>query len=88
MELALYAPGLGYYAAGSTKLGPAGDFTTAPEVSPLFGRCLATQCREVLRALTAGNPGGDILEFGAGSGALAAEVLDALAATGPCPAVT
>jgi SAM-dependent MidA family methyltransferase len=82
MELALYAPGLGYYAAGSAKLGVAGDFTTAPEVSPLFGRCLAAQCREVLADLA----GGDILEFGAGSGALAAEVLQALARQGPLPA--
>jgi SAM-dependent MidA family methyltransferase len=81
MELALYAPGLGYYAAGSAKLGAAGDFTTAPEVSPLFGRCLAAQCREVLADL----PGGDILEFGAGSGALAAELLEALAREGPLP---
>lgn len=81
MELALYAPGLGYYAAGSAKLGAGGDFTTAPEVSPLFGRCLAVQGREVLKAL----PGGDILEFGAGSGALAAEILSALEREGPLP---
>ncbi|MCG6943119.1 MAG: SAM-dependent methyltransferase [Thiohalocapsa sp.] len=75
MELALYAPGLGYYAAGATKLGPAGDFVTAPEISPLFGRCIATQCAEVLAALG----GGDLLELGAGSGALAADVLETLA---------
>jgi SAM-dependent MidA family methyltransferase len=81
MELALYAPGLGYYAAGSAKLGAGGDFTTAPEVSPLFGRCLAAQCREVLDSL----PGGDVLEFGAGSGALAAEILTALHRRGPLP---
>ncbi len=86
MDLALYAPGLGYYAGGSAKLGAAGDFTTAPEVSPLFGRCLAAQCREVLTALAAkGIPGGDILEFGAGSGALAAEILDALNRDEPLP---
>ena len=71
MALALYAPGLGYYSAGAHKLGAAGDFVTAPELSPLFGQCLARQCREVLQRLG----GGDILEFGAGSGALAAEVL-------------
>ena len=81
MDLALYAPGLGYYAAGCAKLGPAGDFTTAPELSPLFGRCLAAQCREVLSAL----PGGDILELGAGSGALAVEILAALNRDGPLP---
>lgn len=86
MELALYAPGLGYYAAGSAKLGAAGDFTTAPEVSPLFGRCLAAQCREVLAHLHANDtPSGDILEFGAGSGTLAAEILGALAREGPLP---
>ncbi len=81
MDLALYAPGLGYYAAGATKLGPAGDFVTAPEISPLFGRCIATQCAEVLDALD----GGDLLEFGAGSGALAAQLLDALAAADRLP---
>jgi SAM-dependent MidA family methyltransferase len=75
MELALYAPGLGYYVAGTRKLGPQGDFVTAPELSPLFGRCVAEQCREVLEALG----GGDLLEFGAGSGALAAELLSTLA---------
>jgi SAM-dependent MidA family methyltransferase len=74
MELALYAPGLGYYVAGNRKLGAEGDFVTAPEVSPLFGRCLARQCAQVLAALG----GGDILEFGAGSGALAAVLLDEL----------
>ena len=71
MEMALYEPGLGYYSAGSRKLGPAGDFVTAPEISPLFSRCLARQCREVLTALG----GGDILELGAGSGIMAADVL-------------
>ena len=47
MQHALYAPGLGYYAAGATKFGEAGDFVTAPEVSPVFGRVLARQCAEV-----------------------------------------
>jgi len=70
MELALYAPGLGYYSAGSVKLGAAGDFVTAPEVSDLFSACVARQCAEVL-AVT----GGDILEFGAGTGRMAATVL-------------
>ena len=74
MELALYAPGLGYYSAGSTKLGAAGDFVTAPETSELFGRCLARQCAEVL-----GPGGGEILELGAGTGSLAATLLTALA---------
>jgi SAM-dependent MidA family methyltransferase len=80
MELALYAPGLGYYSAGSTKLGAGGDFVTAPEVSDLFGRCLARQCAAVL-AVT----GGDILELGAGSGRMAAVVLGELAAQGVLP---
>ncbi|MEA1048471.1 SAM-dependent methyltransferase [Lamprobacter modestohalophilus] len=143
MELALYAPGLGYYVAGATKLGAAGDFVTAPEISPLFGRCLAVSCREVLTALEAhpmhsrsispsisrsisrstssspsnrkaeagtgtGNDhpnraainshsaepqpsgtvpssGADLLELGAGTGALAAELLASLAEQGPLP---
>jgi len=71
MELALYAPGLGYYVAGAPKFGPGGDFVTAPELSPLFGHCLAVQCAEVLEQLD----GGEILEFGAGSGALAVQIL-------------
>ena len=69
MELALYAPGLGYYMAGARKLGRDGDFITAPELSPLFGRALARQLRELSA------PGGDMLEIGAGSGALAASLL-------------
>jgi len=72
MELALYAPGLGYYTGGSRKFGEAGDFVTAPEISPLFGRCLARQCAEVLQTMQGM---GAVLEFGAGSGALAADML-------------
>ncbi|MGH8401517.1 MAG: class I SAM-dependent methyltransferase, partial [Gammaproteobacteria bacterium] len=71
MELALYAPGLGYYSAGARKFGAAGDFITAPELSPLFSRCLAQQAGEVLQALGTG----DILELGAGSGVMAADML-------------
>ncbi|HEV2112109.1 MAG TPA: SAM-dependent methyltransferase [Gammaproteobacteria bacterium] len=71
MELALYAPGLGYYSAGARKFGAAGDFVTAPELSPLFSRCLARQCAEVLQALGEG----DVLELGAGSGVMAADML-------------
>lgn len=81
MRLALYAPGLGYYAAGNTKFGaglPTGDFTTAPELTPLFGKTLARQVAEILE-----RSGSDtILEFGAGSGALAASILPALADMG------
>ena len=70
MNLALYAPGLGYYAAGATKFGAAGDFVTAPELSPLFGRTLALQLAPILQATQ-----GDVLELGAGSGKLAVDVL-------------
>jgi SAM-dependent MidA family methyltransferase len=75
MELALYAPGLGYYSSGSHKLGVGGDFVTAPEVSDLFSRCLARQCAAVLM-----NTGGEILELGAGTGRMAAALLTELAA--------
>jgi len=81
MELALYAPGLGYYSAGAHKLGPGGDFTTAPEISRLFGGCVARQCAEILGALGRGS----ILEIGAGSGRLAADVLSRLDALGCVP---
>lgn len=73
MELALYAPGLGYYSAGMHKFGAAGDFVTAPEISALFGRTLAQQAAQVL-GLTAGN----ILEIGPGSGRLAFDLLSEL----------
>ena len=76
MELCLYAPGLGYYSAGRQKFGPGGDFVTAPELTPLFGRCLARSCASVLETLG----GGDLLEFGAGSGRLAVDLLAELAA--------
>lgn len=74
MELALYSPGLGYYANGLQKFGEGGDFITAPELGPLFGQCLAWQCHEVLGWLG----GGDILECGPGSGQLAVDVLETL----------
>lgn len=82
MEFALYAPGLGYYSAGARKLGAGGDFTTAPEISPLFGHCLARHCAEVLAQVQ----GGDVLELGAGSGRLAVDVLTQLAALDALPA--
>lgn len=80
MELALYAPGLGYYSAGSHKLGAGGDFVTAPEVSDLFSRCVARQCAQIL-ALT----GGEILELGAGTARMACALLAELAAAGCLP---
>ena len=83
MNDALYAPGLGYYAAGSPKFATrtdsataagSGDFVTAPMLTPLFGRTLAAQVAQILGAT--GSP--DVLEFGAGSGELAADILGAL----------
>lgn len=81
MDAVLYAPGLGYYMAGQTRFGTGGDFVTAPEISPLFARCLATQVAEILER--AG--GGDLVEYGAGSGALAAGLLEALAGIDALP---
>lgn len=81
MHHALYAPGLGYYSAGSRKFGPAGDFVTAPEMTPLFAQSLANTVAAVLTAT-----GGDVLEFGAGSGRLALDILLALEARGQLPA--
>ncbi len=81
MQHALYASGLGYYAAGSTKFGAAGDFVTAPEVSSVFGRVLARQCAEVLAEVESGA----ILEYGAGSGKLARDVLETLASLDALP---
>ena len=76
MQLALYAPGLGYYSAGSRKLGAEGDFITAPETSPLFARCLARAIQPLLASL----PQAQLLEVGAGSGAMAAGILQELTA--------
>ncbi|SNS09915.1 SAM-dependent methyltransferase, MidA family [Noviherbaspirillum humi] len=73
MELALYAPDLGYYSGGSAKLGKDGDFTTAPEITPLFGQALARVAADLL-----GQTAPRILEFGAGSGKLAKDVLTEL----------
>ncbi|NOX68006.1 MAG: SAM-dependent methyltransferase [Gammaproteobacteria bacterium] len=81
MQHALYAPGLGYYTAGNVKFGGSGDFVTAPEISPLFGRVLAQQAAPSIRALQGG-----ILEFGAGSGALAVTLLKTLAELDALPA--
>jgi SAM-dependent MidA family methyltransferase len=71
MDMALYAPGLGYYVAGSRKFGESGDFITSPEVSPLFAQCMARQAVPILEQLERG----DVLEFGAGSGIMAADML-------------
>ncbi len=81
MDLVLYAPGLGYYSAGARKFGRDGDFTTAPELSGLFGACVARQCAEVLDQVG----GGSVLEIGAGSGRLAVDVLARLDALNRLP---
>jgi SAM-dependent MidA family methyltransferase len=81
MHYALYTPGLGYYSAGARKFGAAGDFVTAPEISDLFARVLARQCATVLEHIGDGS----VLEFGAGSGRLAVDLLVALDRLGALP---
>lgn len=71
MQEALFAPGLGYYSAGMRKFGRDGDFVTAPELSPVFSHCVAQQVQQVLKVVD----NGDVLEFGAGTGVMALEVL-------------
>ena len=70
MEMALYEPALGYYVAGSHKIGEKGDFITAPEISSLFSQCIANQAHEIIKKW-----GGCILELGAGTGRMAADIL-------------
>lgn len=77
MELALYAPRLGYYSGGAAKLGASGDFTTAPEMTPLFGAAVARVAAAIIAQSAP-----DIIEFGAGTGRLARDVLAALARQG------
>lgn len=84
MRLVLYAPTLGYYSAGRQKFGVDGDFVTAPELSPLFSRCLARACAPILRELARAGAA-DVLEAGAGTGTMAAEILAALADLGALP---
>ncbi len=81
MQLALYAPGLGYYSAGAQKFGETGDFITSPEVSPLFAQTLANPVSVLLKKI----PQAKIIEFGAGSGKLAADLLCALDALDQLP---
>lgn len=82
MQHALYAPGLGYYTAGSKKFGQGGDFVTAPEISPLFGAVAARQIAPAIASIDRA----EVLEFGAGSGALAEQVLRKLAELDVLPA--
>jgi SAM-dependent MidA family methyltransferase len=81
MEFALYAPGLGYYSGGAQKLGRDGDFTTAPEISALFGACIAVQCAQIIDGLE--RP--VLMEIGAGTGRLALDVLKRLEISGRLP---
>jgi len=71
MQMALYEPGLGYYSAGSSKFGEQGDFVTAPEISPLFSRCIARQCQQVLSEISSS----DIFELGPGTGTMAIDIM-------------
>jgi SAM-dependent MidA family methyltransferase len=86
METCLYAPGLGYYSGPGAKFGESGDFVTAPMLTPLFGACLGRQCQEWLSQLNAiadeDSPCEGILEFGAGNGLLASQILNELARVG------
>ena len=78
MDLCLYAPGLGYYRNATLKFGPTGDFVTAPEISDHFATCLSRQVAQILDLV----PGGVVLEVGAGSGRLSAQILRSLASRG------
>lgn len=82
MERCLYAPGLGYYSAGKTKFGEAGDFITAPELGDLFARCVVNATYPVIEML---GESADFLELGGGSGAFAEAALKAFAANGTVP---
>jgi SAM-dependent MidA family methyltransferase len=82
MNAVLYAPGLGYYAAGAHKLGPRGDFVTAPELTPLFGKAVARQLREVFGQIERA----ELIELGPGSGRLCADILSELAEYDALPA--
>lgn len=78
MEIALYEPGMGYYSAGAHKLGAGGDFTTAPELSPLFGSAIVSSLLPILEGMKAQGLPTQILEFGAGTGKLAESILTRL----------
>jgi len=83
MQMALYEPGLGYYSAGSSKFGEQGDFVTAPEISPLFSRCLAKQCQQVLSEISSSC----ILELGPGTGVMAIDILRELERNNSLPEI-
>jgi len=81
MQITLYEPGMGYYSAGSSKFGEQGDFVTAPEISPLFSRCLARQCQQVLSEISSSS----ILELGPGTGTMAIDIMQELARSNALP---
>ena len=84
MEMALYEPGLGYYSAGLQKFGEGGDFVTAPQLGDVFARCLANQIGQAAAEICENDPGHyEIIEAGAGSGALAADLLIVLQESHP-----
>ncbi|MCK5668153.1 MAG: SAM-dependent methyltransferase [Gammaproteobacteria bacterium] len=83
MQMALYEPALGYYSAGSSKFGEQGDFVTAPEISPIFSRCLAKQCQQVLSEISSGC----ILELGPGTGVMAIDILRELERNNVLPGI-
>lgn len=86
MQMALYEPGLGYYSAGSCKFGEQGDFVTAPEISPLFSRCIARQCQQVLSEISSTEVwSSSILELGPGTGAMAIDIMLELARNDALP---
>lgn len=80
MAEALYTPGLGYYSGGAHKFGPGGDFITAPELTPLFGQALASQVQQIM-----GLSAPHVIEAGAGTGLLAADLLLELELRGALP---
>jgi SAM-dependent MidA family methyltransferase len=86
MQMALYEPGLGYYSAGSCKFGEQGDFVTAPEISPLFSRCIARQCLQVLSEKSSTEVwSSSILELGSGTGKMAIDIMLELARNDALP---
>ena len=87
MQMALYEPGLGYYSAGSSKFGEQGDFVTAPEISPLFSRCIARQCQQILSEISSSKISCGILEFGPGTGTMAIDIMLELARNNTLPEI-
>ncbi|MGB7815276.1 MAG: SAM-dependent methyltransferase [Methylotenera sp.] len=85
MHMALYTPGLGYYSGGARKFGMGGDFVTAPEISPLFAKTLALQAAQILARSHGDDFTSNILELGAGTGKLAADLLLELQQLNPLP---